>query len=136
MRAEGKDHLKRVTICEIDDKFRPIKGTEAVFDADTLLIAVGLTPVDELKKQAEEFGLKTYAAGDADVIAEASAAMISGRIAARKILRDIGFDVEIPPEWDEMIKILRSKPGPVKGIYPVPKNKDVYPVIRLSLIHI
>ena len=132
LRAEGKDHLERVVISKIDNKFQPIKGTEAVFEADTLLIAVGLTPVDELKSQAEEFGLKTYAAGDADVIAEASAAMISGRIAARDILKDMGFDVEIPPEWTEMIKILRSKPGPVKGYYPPPKNKDVYPIIRCA----
>jgi NADPH-dependent 2,4-dienoyl-CoA reductase/sulfur reductase-like enzyme/Fe-S-cluster-containing hydrogenase component 2/bacterioferritin-associated ferredoxin len=132
LRAEGKDHLERVVIAEIDDKFKPIPGTEAVFEADTLLIAVGLTPVDEIKNQAEEFGIKTYAAGDADIIAEASAAMISGRSTARKILIDMGFDVEIPPEWEEMLNILRSKPGPVKGYYPPPKDKDLYPVIRCA----
>ena len=132
LRAEGKEHLEKVVISRIDDKFRPIKGTERVFDADTLLIAVGLTPVDELKNQAEEFGLKTYAAGDADIIAEASAAMFSGRITARRILMDMGFDVEVPPEWEDMVNILRSRPGPVKGIYPPPKDKDVYPVIRCA----
>ena len=132
LRAEGKDHLERVIISKIDDKFKPIKGTESVFEADTLLIAVGLTPVNELRDQAEKFGLKTYAAGDADIIAEASAAMISGRIAARQILKDMGYEVEIPPEWDEMIKILRSKPGIIKGYYPPPKNKDIYPVIRCA----
>lgn len=132
LRAEGKDHLERVVISKIDEKFRPIPGTEEAFEADTLLIAVGLTPVDELRKQAEEFGLKTYAAGDADIIAEASAAMISGRTTARKILKEMGFDVEIPPEWQEMLDILRSKPGPVKGCYPPPKDKDIYPVIRCA----
>lgn len=132
LRAEGKNHLERVVIGKIDDKFRPIKGTETIFKADTLLIAVGLTPVDELKKQAEKFGLKTYAAGDADIIAEASAAIISGRIAARTILKDIGYDVEIPLEWDEMIKILRSKPGPIKGTYSPPKNREIYPVIHCA----
>jgi Fe-S-cluster-containing hydrogenase component 2/thioredoxin reductase/bacterioferritin-associated ferredoxin len=132
LRAEGKDHLNRVIIAEIDSKFRPIKGTEAVFKADTLLIAVGLTPVDEIKKQAERFKIKTYSAGDADTIAEASAAMISGRIASRHILLDLGYDVEIPPEWKDLINILRSKPGPVKGPFFPPKNKDVYPVIRCA----
>ncbi len=132
LRAEGNDHLERVIICQIDDKFRPIPGTETVFDADTLLIAVGLTPVDELKAQAEKFGLKTYSAGDADIIAEASAAMFSGRITARKILIDMGYDVEVPPEWKEIVKILRSKPGPIKGLYPFPKDKDIYPVIRCA----
>lgn len=132
LRAEGKDHLERVIISEIDDKFRPITGTEAVFNADTLLIAVGLNPVNELKKQAEKFGIKTYAAGDADIIAEASAAMISGRMAARKILLDMGYDVEIPPEWEEMISVLRSRPGPVKGSHPYPTDKEIYPVIRCA----
>jgi len=132
LRAEGKDHLERVIIVKIDDKFQPISETETVFDADTLLIAVGLTPVDELKEQSEKFGFKTYSAGDAAVIAEASAAMISGRMAARQILMDTGFDVEIPPEWEEMINILRSKPGPVKGYYPPPKNRDLYPIIRCA----
>jgi len=130
LRAEGCDHLKRVIICKIDNKFKPIKGTEQIFEADTLLIAVGLTPVDELKKQAEMFGLKTYAAGDADVIAEASAAMFSGRITARQMLIDMGYDVEIPPEWQEMVDILRSKPGQIKKTFSFPKDKDVYPVIR------
>ncbi|UCD14713.1 MAG: (2Fe-2S)-binding protein [Thermoplasmatales archaeon] len=132
LRAEGKDHLERVIVCEIDDKFSPIKGTEAVFEIDTLLIAVGLTPVDELKKQAEEFGLKTYAAGDAYIIAEASAAMISGRMTAHRILLDMGYEVEIPPELEELIKIFMSRPGPVKDITPLPKDKEIYPMIRCA----
>ncbi len=132
LRAEGKNHLERITISKVDNKFRPIEGTEEVFEADTLLIAVGLTPVDELRKQAEKFGLKTYAAGDADIIAEASAAIISGRMAAREILLDMGFEVEVPPEWEEMIDILRSRPGPVKGLHPIPKDKEIYPVIRCA----
>jgi NADPH-dependent 2,4-dienoyl-CoA reductase/sulfur reductase-like enzyme/Fe-S-cluster-containing hydrogenase component 2 len=130
--AEGKDHLEKVIIAEINDKFQPIEGTEAEFKADTLLIAVGLTPVDEITKQAEKYNIKTYAAGDADIIAEASAAMISGRIAARRILIDLGFKVEIPPEWENLLKILRSKPGPIKGLFPIPKGLDVYPVIRCA----
>lgn len=132
LRAEGKDHLERVIIAQIDDKFRPIKGTESVFEADTLLIAVGLAPVDEIKQQAEQFGITTYSAGDASVIAEASAAMISGRMAAREILVDMNYDVEIPPEWEELIGILRGRPGEVKGLFDIPKNKDVYPVIRCA----
>ncbi len=132
VRVEGKEHVERVVIAEIDADFQPIPGTEAVFEADTLLIAVGLTPVDELTKQAKAFGIKTYAAGDADVIAEASAAMFSGRITGRKILSDMGYDVEIPNEWNHMVEILRSKPGPTKDIYPVPTDKDLYPVIRCA----
>lgn len=130
LRAEGKNQLEKVVIGKIDKNFKPIKETEAEFKVDTLLIAVGLTPVDELKSQAEKFGLKVYAAGDANVIAEASAAMGSGKIIARKILKDLGFNVNIPFKWKEMVDILSSKPGPVENLFPLPKNKDVYPVIR------
>jgi len=132
LRAEGTEHLKQVIISEIDSNFKPITGTEKTFEADTLLIAVGLTPVNELKKQSEAAEIPTYTAGDSDVIAEASAAMISGRITARRILIDLGFDVEIPPEWEELVTILRSKPGPIKGVFPPPKDKEVYPVIRCA----
>jgi len=130
IRAEGTDHLKNVVISKIDNKYQPIKGSEHSFKADTLLIAVGLTPVDELKNQAEAFGLKTYAAGDAAVIAEASAAMFSGRISGRQILLDQGFDIEIPPEWLTIVDILRSRPGDIKKTSVSPKNKEIYPVIR------
>ncbi len=132
IRAEGKHHLERVVIAQINKTFQPISGTEREFKADTLLIAVGLTPVNELLKQAEQAGMKTYAAGDAAVIAEASAAMISGRMTARTILKEMGFDVEIPPEWTSMLSLLQSKPGPIKGLHPPPKDKKIYPVIRCA----
>jgi NADPH-dependent 2,4-dienoyl-CoA reductase/sulfur reductase-like enzyme/Fe-S-cluster-containing hydrogenase component 2 len=132
LRAEGSEHLERVIICEIDEKFRPIEGTEIEFEADTLLIAVGLAPVNELRIQAEAFGIKTYAAGDADIIAEASAAIFSGRITGRRILQDMGFDVEVPPEWEELVAILRSKPGPTKGYHEYKGDNEVFPIIRCS----
>lgn len=129
LKAIGKNHLENVIITQIDDKFQPIKGTEKIFKADTLLIAVGLSPVDELKKQAEKFGFNTYSAGDADIIAEASAAIFSGKIKAREILIDMGFDVEIPTEWNELVEILRSRPGPTKKPNTIPpKNRDIYTI--------
>jgi len=130
LRTEGSDHLKRVIISKVDDKFQPIKGTEQLFEADTLLIAVGLTPVDELKKQADVFGFRTYAAGDADIIAEASAAMFSGRITARQMLMDMDYDVEVPPEWNDLVEILRSKPGVAQKNISWPNDKEMYPIIR------
>ena len=128
IRAEGGHHLERVVISEIDDGFRPIDGTEKEFEVDTLLVAVGLSPVDELAAKAAEFGMNVYSAGDAEAIAEASAAMFSGRIVGREVLRDMGYDVHVPAEWRKMLDIMRRKPGsvhphrlylPVEGIYPV-----------------
>jgi len=132
LKAKGKNHLKSLVLAKIDKNFKPIKGTEKEFTADTLLIAVGLTPVDELKEQAEKFGIKTYLAGDADMIAEASAAMVSGKIVALEILNDMGINVKIPKELKELLKIFRGKTGADKGLFPIPKEKDVYPVIRCS----
>lgn len=138
---EGGDELARIVITQIDDRFQPIEGTEREFEVDTLLIAVGLSPVDELTKAAQSSGIQmssagdakrlpVYAAGDADEIAEASAAMFSGRIAGREILADMGHDVEVPPEWNEMLEILRSKAGDDEGFRAPPKGLEVYPVIR------
>lgn len=45
---KGKGHLEQIEISQVDDKFQPIKGTEKVFDVDTLLLSVGLIPSNEL----------------------------------------------------------------------------------------
>src|SRR5450759_2674721 len=78
--ANGVDAVESVTIAQVDSRFRPVSGTERSFACDTLLIAVGLDPVNEFYAKAQEFGLTAFAAGDAEEIAEASAAMFSGKI--------------------------------------------------------
>jgi len=97
LQAKGGEHVTGVTICQVDERFQPIPGTEKDFDVDTVLISVGLIPVDELTQKALGAGFKTYDAGDASVIAEASAAMFSGRIEGKRILGDMGFEVDVPP---------------------------------------
>jgi sarcosine oxidase, subunit alpha len=128
--AEGKNHLEHIVISEVDENFNPISGTEKVFAVDTLLIAAGLNSVNEFVLQSEKFGFNVYVAGDADCISEASAAMISGRIVARTLLQDKGVKISIPKKWVKMIEVFRSPPGPVKGLYDLPKDSLVYPVIR------
>ncbi len=49
---EGKDRVEAVTIARVDDRYKPIKGTEKRFDCDTLLLSVGLIPENELSKSA------------------------------------------------------------------------------------
>ena len=110
--ANGIDGVKSVTIAGIDGDFRPIAGTERTFECDTLLIAVGLDPVDEFTHAARRFGLPVFAAGDADEIAEASAAIFSGRITGRQIALELkATDEPVPEEWAQMARILKSKPG-------------------------
>lgn len=45
---KGKERLEAVTIAQVDDKGKPIKGTEEEYTCDTLLLSVGLIPENEL----------------------------------------------------------------------------------------
>jgi len=113
--AEAREQeVASVTIAQVDENWRPIPGTEKTFACDTVLVAVGLDPVDEFVHKAQEFGLPVYAAGDAEEIAEASAAMFTGRIRGLEIAKALGRDVgEVPPEWHRTAEILKSRPGAV-----------------------
>ncbi|MDO5564196.1 MAG: NAD(P)/FAD-dependent oxidoreductase [Eubacteriales bacterium] len=48
---KGKDRVESVVIAEVDDKMKPIKGTEEEYTCDTLLLSVGLIPENELSKE-------------------------------------------------------------------------------------
>ena len=112
--ANGREEVESVTIANVDETFRPVEGTERSFDCDTVLVAVGLDPVDEFRRAGETFGLPTLAAGDADEIAEASAAIFSGKMAGREIARRLGAtNAPVPAAWRETCAILKSKPGRV-----------------------
>ncbi|MBU8923390.1 MAG: FAD-dependent oxidoreductase [Bacteroidales bacterium] len=130
LKAEGTEHLESITICSIDEKFQPIPGTERKYDVDTLLIAVGLSPVNELFEKLEEFGMKRYNCGDSEEIAEASAAIFSGRITGRKIAKDLGHEIDIPIEWGKTQEILRSKPGRAIPFKSEKRDMKVFPIIR------
>ncbi|MDY6875288.1 MAG: FAD-dependent oxidoreductase [Chloroflexota bacterium] len=129
LNADGEQEVESVTIAQINEAWQPIPGTEKTFECDTVLVAVGLDPVDEFIHKAQEFGLPVFAAGDAEEIAEASAAMFTGRIRGLEIARSLGRDVgEIPQEWYTTAEILKSRPGAVvtedipeveKGVLPV-----------------
>ena len=104
--------LSAVTVWELDSAWNGIPGTEFTLHADTLCVAVGLSPLSELLFQAgcqmhyvRAFGgyvpardknLKTsipgvYAAGDVAGIEEASAAMVEGRLAGYSAAQHLGF---------------------------------------------
>lgn len=131
--ANGRDEVDSVTIAELDPSWRPIAGTEKTFLCDTVLVAVGLDPVDEFLHKAREFGLPVFAAGDAEEIAEASAAMFTGRIRGVEIARSLGRDVgEVPTQWLQTAQILKSRPGAVVT-EDIPEREDgVVPVFHCS----
>lgn len=126
LRALGKNHVEGAVIAQIDDKWKPIPGTEKTFECDFICVAVGLSPTHELLYQAgckmkfvpELGGLVplrnrfnetsvegVYVAGDVAGVEEATAAIINGRIAALHAVIKLGYGGdEAKKELEESIK--------------------------------
>jgi NADPH-dependent 2,4-dienoyl-CoA reductase/sulfur reductase-like enzyme len=49
--VKGKERVEGITISQVDDNRRPIKGTEKNFECDTLLLSVGLIPENEMTEK-------------------------------------------------------------------------------------
>ena len=49
---KGKKRIDAVSIAKVDDKLKPIKGSENIIKCDTLLLSVGLIPENELAEKA------------------------------------------------------------------------------------
>ncbi|MFH1350122.1 MAG: 2Fe-2S iron-sulfur cluster-binding protein [Pseudomonadota bacterium] len=129
--ASGKDRVESVTIAELDRNWTVIPGTHKTFELDTVLIAVGLAEVNEFYHKAKEWGMDVFSAGDAQEIAEASAAMFRGKIEGLKIAKSLGlFDGEIPEAWHEKEVVLKSKPGPTVKIEKPREEEGVMPIFH------
>ena len=115
--AEGNGKCERVTIAEVDENYNPILETAKTFEIDTLLIAVGLSSIDEFYNTAKQFGFKVVKAGDADEIAEASSAMFGGRVAGLQLAKILGKDIEVNEDYFQKAEVLKSRPG---NIYNLP----------------
>lgn len=128
--AEGNGQVERVTIAEVDDSFNPLLEKAKTFEVDTLLIAVGLSSIDEFYNTAVKFGYKAVKSGDADEIAEASSAMFGGRISGLKLAQLLGKEVTIDESWYSKAEVLKSRPGNVIS-EPVRELNDNYtPIIH------
>lgn len=113
--AIGKDFLEKAIICEVDEKFQPIPGTEKEFDVDVMCISVGLTPLNELlamrgcemkfvpqlsgtvpvrNENYETTVENVFAAGDITGVEEASAAMVEGYLAGLCAAAKIGHKTD------------------------------------------
>jgi Fe-S-cluster-containing hydrogenase component 2 len=75
--------------------------------------------------------MEVFSAGDAGEIAEASAAMFTGKIQGLKIAKSLGlYEGEIPKEWEEKEKVLKSKPGPILRREKPGEEKGVMPIFH------
>lgn len=113
--ARGDESVEGATIVKIDKNMMPIEGTEKDLEVDLILISVGLSVANKILSQAgcknmyvHEMGgwvpihneyMETtiegiYLAGDAGGIAEASTAMLEGKIAGATIAEKEGGSIE------------------------------------------
>ncbi len=51
-KIEGQNRVESVTVQQVDENFKPVPGTEKVYECDTLLLSVGLIPENELSRSA------------------------------------------------------------------------------------
>jgi heterodisulfide reductase subunit A-like polyferredoxin len=130
--ANGTDNtVSSITIAQIDNKFNILEGSFKTFECDTILIAVGLESLKEFTQTAESAGMKVYATGDANEIAEASSAMFNGKIIGVKISKELGANIDdIPQEWFEKAEILKSHPGKICSYTDNNLEEGVFPVIH------
>ncbi|MGD2127218.1 MAG: FAD-dependent oxidoreductase [Desulfobacteraceae bacterium] len=129
--ASGKERVESVTIGELDQHWKVKPGTHKTFEVDTVLIAVGLAEVNEFYYKAKEWGMEVFSAGDAQEIAEASAAMFTGKIEGLKIAKSLGlYKGAIPTEWEEKENILKSKPGPAVSREKPKEEEGVMPIFH------
>ena len=129
--ANGADRVESVTIAQLDENWHVMPETHKTFEVDTVLIAVGLAEVNEFYLKARQWGMDVFCAGDAQEIAEASAAMFTGKIEGLKIAQSLGLPVgKIPAEWDEKATILKAKPGPAVRRKHPEREEGVFPIFH------
>jgi thioredoxin reductase len=136
LKAIGEESVKGALITALDDRWKPVPGTERELVIDTICIAVGLTPSAELVAQAggqlkyiPELGgyvplhdgdMRTtidrvFVAGDVSVIEEETTAMIEGRIAGLNIVKDIKGECDETRLTDLKETLNRFRCGPTSS---------------------
>jgi len=112
IRAEGGGRVESTVIAGLDDKGKPVNGTEKKIDVDVVCIAAGLRPLTEIAWMSgvkhdyvPELGgfmplhnddMETdipgiYVAGDSAGVEEANTAMDEGRLAGAAMAASLGY---------------------------------------------
>lgn len=138
-KAIGKDHLEAVELVSLDEKWRPIDGSERVEKVDALCISVGLSPMHQLlsmvnakTKYVTELGgfvpvidahhqtsvPGIYACGDAVGIEEASSAMMEGYLTGLYVCEDMckphPEQQTLKDKYEHELDMLRNGPFGIK----------------------
>lgn len=80
---KGKERAEGVTLAEVDQKGKPIPGTEEEYSCDTLLLSVGLIPENELSR---EMGVEMNAVTSGPKVNESLETNIEGVFACGNVL--------------------------------------------------
>ncbi len=134
-KAIGTSKVVGATICQLDEKWQEIEGTERDIECDAICLAVGLTPLSDLLSQMEcetkyipELGgivpirdenLETskpgvFVAGDLAGIEEATAAMLEGELAGLNAVMFVDETIALNGRMDELhLELNGLRAGPV-----------------------
>lgn len=80
---KGKERVSSVVIAEVDEKSKPIPGTEQEIECDTLLLSCGLIPENELSRAAD---VKINPATNGPVVNESFETSVPGIFACGNVL--------------------------------------------------
>jgi Thioredoxin reductase len=144
--AYGKDSVEGAVICQLDENWQAISGTEQDLKVDVICLAVGLSPLTELCFQADcqmkfvpelsghvplrnEYLETTrpglYVAGDVSGVEEASSAMVEGRLAGVSAAFSLGYGSDAVPKLQAEalaeLSELRSGPAGQKTVQGIKK---------------
>jgi len=139
--AYGTDRVEAAEIVALDDNWKEIPGSSRKVAVDTICLAVGLSPLNELLWQAgcefawiPELGevpkidryrrtsnRDIFCAGDCAAIGEASIARLEGRVAGLVAARDLGhhhpdFDNALHGAFDLLASIQSGRFGEKLGV--------------------
>ena len=80
---DGKERVKGITLAKVDERMKPIPGTEEYIPCDTLLLSVGLLPENELSRSA---GVELSTITSGPVVDESLQTNIEGVFACGNVL--------------------------------------------------
>ena len=83
VKIHGKERVEGVTLAKVDERMKPIPGTEEYIPCDTLLLSVGLLPENEL---TEELGAKMSPVTRGPLVTESMETSLSGVFACGNVL--------------------------------------------------
>ncbi len=136
LKAGGETSVEWATVCEVDDNWQPVSGTEKTLEIDAIAIAAGLKPLIQLIRQqgceysyVPELGGWTpihdrnmettkpgiYVAGDTAGVEEANTALEEGRLAGIAAAQSLGYlshakSIELTEETWSRLDDLRKGP--------------------------